>query len=608
MTRKSRTPSFQQSAREDNAEKQSLTPKSPTEQNTKTSANFQSMLNTNDTYAASTFEESPIKAKNNTSGFTGKLTSVVSSFFSFLQFPKVVWLILLSEGSERLAFYGFKTVLPLFLKDYLNWDEDGATVIIHSFIFFAYLTPLLGSVMADGFFGKFTTILIMAILYCIGQVLVAVTAIPGLTGHPPRSWGIIIGLFIIGLASGGIKPNVSSMGGEQFSSRDPVLITSFFSFFYLTINLGSTFSTIVTPILRTEFGYAIAFALPAVAMILSTIVFAVGRPWYKIVKPKENIVISSAKVAVYSLICTARDWVKRFLSIFRITSAPVRVTHFLDRAKKRYPERLVEDIKICLRIIIVLMPICAFFALFDQHASRFVFQATHMNRNFFGVNLDADQIQVINPFMIILLVPFFDRLVYPACRLFDRVFVLTPLRRMAVGFVITALSFVLSAFVDFLVEHFGPGKIHVIAQLPQYITLGMGEILVSVTALEFAYQQAPPRMKSLMSAFYLLTVSAGNVIVLIVAALPIPAFPYKQTVEFLVFAGLIMCALGIFLILAWFYKYRDTTQDDDQVASDQNVKTIPVISSAVDDELDGDFSGDGCDAKVSSMYDVESAM
>lgn len=482
---------------------------------------------------------------------------IFKRIFFFLEFPKVVWLILASETAERYAFYGFKTILPLYLTDYLKWTEDQATVIVHSFIFLAYFTPIIGSFLADGYFGKFITIFLFSIIYCIGQTTVSLTSIPGVTGDPPRSWGIFIGLALVALGSGGIKPNVSAFGANQFSSKNSALITSFFAMFYLSVNLGSTFSTVITPIVRTYVNYSIAFAIPAFFMFVATVVFIIGYPWYKIVKPKENIVSLVLKILFFGVIYSIRDF---FKFIFR--QKREKVSHWLDRAKSVCDNQLVEETKLATRIVFVFVPVAMFFALFDQHSSRFVFQASHMNRNFFGLKLDADQIQVLNPLLIIILLPLFDRIIYPFIGLFDRVFKFTPLKRIGWGFLFTALSFVFSGLVSFFIQYFGDDQVHVAAQFPQFVALGIGEVLVSVTVLEFAYQQAPPRMKSIMTACYLLSVSAGNIIVLIVAALPIPDFSYKQMTEFFVFSGLMIVNLGFFILITLRYKYRDSSNDD----------------------------------------------
>ena len=86
-----------------------------------------------------------------------------------------------------------------------------------------------------------------------------------------------------------------------------------------------------------------------------------------------------------------------------------------------------------------------FWALFDQTGSAWVLQAEKMNRNFLGFEWLSSQIQAINPIMIIILVPIFNAFVYPAI---NKVFPLTPLRKISIGFFVTVPAFVLPAWIE----------------------------------------------------------------------------------------------------------------------------------------------------------------
>lgn len=66
-------------------------------------------------------------------------------------------------------------------------------------------------------------------------------------GENPHWWGMALGLFLVAWGTGGIKPCVSSFGGDQFKSNQTELLSSFFAIFYLSINIGSTFSTYIVP-------------------------------------------------------------------------------------------------------------------------------------------------------------------------------------------------------------------------------------------------------------------------------------------------------------------------------------------------------------------------
>jgi len=78
----------------------------------------------------------------------------------------------------------------------------------------------------------------------------SVTSIPGVTGTPPSPWGMFLSLLLIAVGTGGIKPCVSSFGGDQFHPSQKRYIEVFFSMFYLSINIGSLISMVATPLIR----------------------------------------------------------------------------------------------------------------------------------------------------------------------------------------------------------------------------------------------------------------------------------------------------------------------------------------------------------------------
>lgn len=141
------------------------------------------------------------------------------------------------------------------------------------------------------------TILWLSLVYAMGSVLIAFGAIPVL--NLPAKALTVIGLLLIGLGSGGIKPCVSAFGGDQFKLPEQAKqLASFFSLFYFAINAGSLLSTTITPILREDvhcFGdescFSLAFGVPAVLMVVSVAVFVFGRYMYVVKKPGGNMLV-----------------------------------------------------------------------------------------------------------------------------------------------------------------------------------------------------------------------------------------------------------------------------------------------------------------------------
>lgn len=139
-----------------------------------------------------------------------------------------------------------------------------------------YLMCIFGGIISDVWLGKFKTIFILSVVYAIGTVTVSVSAIPTINLLSPKV-ALIIGLVLIAVGSGGIKPCVSAFGGDQFQlPQQAAQFATFFSLFYFTINFGSLISTALTPVLRADvhcFGendcYSLAYGVPAVLMIIS---------------------------------------------------------------------------------------------------------------------------------------------------------------------------------------------------------------------------------------------------------------------------------------------------------------------------------------------------
>jgi dipeptide/tripeptide permease len=110
----------------------------------------------------------------------------------------------------------------------------------------------IGGIISDSYWGKFKTILILSLVYCLGSIVLAVTSFPALSGHPPKPYGAFIGLSLLAFGTGGIKPCVSSFGGDQFHPSQVKELATYFSVFYFSINAGSVLSMFITPILRSN--------------------------------------------------------------------------------------------------------------------------------------------------------------------------------------------------------------------------------------------------------------------------------------------------------------------------------------------------------------------
>jgi POT family proton-dependent oligopeptide transporter len=191
--------------------------------------------------------------------------------------PTGVPYIIGNEGCERFSFYGMKSILQVHLTalfviagigDELA-SETHAQEMVHLFIAGVYAFPMIGAIVADRLWGKYNTILALSIVYCAGHAVLAV--------GENSIMGMYIGLGLIAIGSGGIKPCVSAHVGDQFGKGNWPLVTKVFQAFYWIINFGSFFATLAIPYLNKNYGTGVAFGLPGILMALATIWFWMGR-------------------------------------------------------------------------------------------------------------------------------------------------------------------------------------------------------------------------------------------------------------------------------------------------------------------------------------------
>ena len=438
------------------------------------------------------------------------------------KYPSQIKYIVWNEACERYSYYGMRSILVIFLVQYLGLQQNIAVSDYHLFSSACYLFPLLGGFISDRYLGKYKTIIILSLVYCLGHAFLAV--------FEDSKTGFYWGLGLIALGSGGIKPCVSAHVGDQFKLSQKALLQKVFDLFYFMINFGSFFSTLITPWTLEAYGPAIAFGIPGILMLIATFIFWLGRNQYVHVPPSGKNEHGTLAV---------------LMSGFK------NMKHkkgFLEGAKMDHPEQSVEDVRAAFAIGKIFIAISVFWALFDQHGSSWVLQAKEMNLdvNIFGweKTLLPSQIPALNPIMVMGLIPLFTFGIYPAL---EKVFKaeMTPLKRMAGGMFVAAISFVFVAVYQYQLD--GGDKISVLWQIIPFLVITMAEVMISITGLQFAYTQAPKSMKSTIMSMWLLTVVFGNLITAYIAAI--------NTFEggnFFMFFAILM---GVFaLIFTWMAK------------------------------------------------------
>jgi POT family proton-dependent oligopeptide transporter len=373
--------------------------------------------------------------------------------------PSGIPFIISNEFAERFCFYGINSILAVYLTQHMHFTDARAASWSSMFKSAAYFFPMVGAIISDVFWGKFRTIFVFSILYALGCVALALFG--------STQYALAASLFLVALGTGGIKPCVSTNVGDQFTSKNQHLIERAFSWFYLAINLGSTVSIWFCPVMLNSpsWGPRWAFGMPAAMMLLATVVFIAGQHRYVKVPP------------------AGRAW--------------------LDDLRSVDGRALIKS------LAIIYVFVAGFWMLWDQsNGNTWTLQAASslMDKNLgFGLTLLPAQLQVVNGLFILVLIPIFTYGIYP---LWNRFFVVTPLRKIGIGLFTAAASFLVVGWIEQRIQ-----SGHMVSawwQIVGYVVLTTSEILVSITALEFSYKQAPLRMKSFIMAMFLLSTSLGN--------------------------------------------------------------------------------------------------
>jgi POT family proton-dependent oligopeptide transporter len=343
----------------------------------------------------------------------------------FKSFPKAAPYIIGTETAERFSFYGMKAILSTFLiSQFFNPAHNPAlqdaaeahsNSVTHLFVALVYLLSIFGGLLADYVLGRYRTILILAVVYCVGHAFLAAF---------DANYNLFFaGLMLIAIGSGGVKPNVSVMVGDQFENENDGNIARLYDLFYFGINLGAFFSMLITPVLKdSKYGAPLAFGVPGILMFIALLIFWSGRKKYKIKLPKDT---------------------------------------------QRGGGPFWAQLRSVWKVLVVFAFIPVWWALYDQNGSEWVIQAGYMDLHFMGINWLQEQIQVVNALLILVLIPVFSFGVYP---MLDKIGIkVTALRKFGWGLTIMVITFGFTAWIQSQIDH--GVKLNIGWQLAAYVLI-----------------------------------------------------------------------------------------------------------------------------------------
>ena len=495
-----------------------------------------------------------------------------------------------NEACERFSFYGMRSILVAYMTGMLLMSKNEATEIVHLFIACTYLLPLLGAWLADRFLGRYRTIISISLLYCVGNAVLALADFAG--DIETRKWVLFVGLAIIAVGAGGIKPCVSAFVGDQVPAgeKDSTTLTRLYAAFYWSINMGSFFSFLVIPWVRQNWGYSWAFGIPGIFMAIATLIFWLGRKKYNHVAPTQPEFLKALLTRIF---CGAERACERFggESVARTTSTAIGIAAFIviapvvvllgnwahsgafqlatlsgasetvaalcgmvslllyivvlalaglklatatgmkgflglagsmifnskEETSLRFPESEQRGMRNLARVLIVFLLIIPFWSLYDQTASTWVLQGKEMQSidlswGNIKFSFGAEEMQSFNPLLIMIFVPLVTLYVYPYIGRWG-----APLKRMGLGILMAGIAYAAVASLQYVID--SGLRLSILWQCIPYFLLTLSEILVSTTGLEYAYTAAGKNLKSIVSSFWLLTSTLGNLLVVFLASL-----------------------------------------------------------------------------------------
>lgn len=377
------------------------------------------------------------------------------------------------EFAERSSYYGMRAILFVYLTKQLGMPDDQANQWYYMFKMACYFLPLLGGFLADRFLGKYWTIVGFSVPYVIGQLLIGVES----------ETSVMIALALCAMGSGVIKPNISALMGQTYDQQRPgnePLRASAFLWFYFAINVGSLISLLGLPIIRNEFGFRVAFLVPAVFMTVALLLFAAGKKYY---------------------------------AVETVGPAPPKT-----------PEERAETWQTLSRLFGVFGLMVFFWLVYEHNDVQWImFAREHIDlslpgwapdwlgcKDKAGVStrlVEPDQFQWLNALYVLVLILFFQwfwKQVDPTGKRVPQT------TKILFGFLFTASA---PAMLALAAHGTNNGeKVSMLWIVGSYFLLTVGEVLVYGTMLDLSYAYAPARMKSLITACFLVTNAIGNLL------------------------------------------------------------------------------------------------
>ncbi|KAI7741385.1 hypothetical protein M8C21_000845 [Ambrosia artemisiifolia] len=440
-------------------------------------------------------------------------------------------LLIVIAGIERFVFKGVGSNLVIYLTEVMQMTSSSAAQTVNGWTGFTSMVPLLVAPLVDSYWNRYSTILAFSCIYLIGLLSLTSTAL-NKTNSSTSSVSLYISLYLISLGIGGYNPSLQAFGADQIDTEDELPTTKtdtspdkksmFFQWWYFGICSGSLLGVSIMPNIQDSVGWGLGFAVPAMAMVVSMVVFSCGSRFYSYDHDRNNDVKSVEKV-----VQAVKSCVSKFVQLkgeekakpveLELEDKPLCVkgeteTESITDQNSPNSNHLVKILKVVIQLLPIWTTLLMFAVIFQQPATFFIKQGMSMKRNIGNTyKIPPATLQSAITISIVLLMPFYDTVFIPFTRLILRNDKgITTMQRIAIGMFLSVIAMIFAATVEMKRLQMELETLSIFWLLPQYVLLGISDIFTVVGMQEFFYSAVPEGMRTMGIALYTSVFGVGS--------------------------------------------------------------------------------------------------
>eukprot|EP00794_Sanderia_malayensis_P013920 gene13920-15372_t len=462
------------------------------------------------------------------------------------KFP--IFCILLTVMLERLAYYSLLGNLVIYVNSALEWSPSTTVILVLTFTGLTWISCFIGGLLGDVYFGRFNTILFGLAAYFVGFLcLPFITYVTKISGDSDKiAYGrqpyvvvwFCFALLLVSLGEGCFKANMSPFGADQLSKRNDTQMQRFFSYFYWTINIGSFLGFGPMIYLQNWKSFTVGYGVSAGCLLLAGIVFVCPtRKAYFVASKTHNVISTTVHIFKEAWKNRKKSPNQRYTLNRRTIASEydgsgcfedfVPIKHWLDRAMTKYGgshlDTEVEEVKALLSIVPVFSFLIVYCILYFQTLGTFILQGMHMDVNYGSWHMPAAWLALTNNITVLIFVPIFDRLLYPCLAKYN--IKIPYVVRMMIGMLLASCAMLSAGLVEVkrlsvnatTINHINDKYViatdmSIFYQIPQFVLIGVSEIFVLMTGLEFAYCKAPRKMQAIVTGLFFIANGIGSML------------------------------------------------------------------------------------------------